>query len=185
MDGVDVQWNLNEQTAFDQVEEQRARRGAAPGRRGAERREPVRRQQERFWVKAEGLPGPARVQLAGGPLREQRGNAQGRQLGLRPDGLSSAAGPYCRHHGPTSCCRASQAPYAAEPPAVCVALGPGEGAPIAAGHYKDGRVVVYYRSTGVTTSTGPDRPPRPHRAGPRRPDGASSIPLTCLRPGTS
>ena len=43
-----MQWDLNEQTAFTQVGEQRARRRPAAGDRGRGRRRPIRRQQGPF-----------------------------------------------------------------------------------------------------------------------------------------
>ena len=143
-------WNLNEQTAFEHGESEPARRGADPGRRGAERREPVRRQPEPVLGEADELVHRAdRVQQQSEvSSRETLRLAQGGELGPRPDRLLRVVVQPLSVDAPAApgILRARSRSRALQPYAPTANID--KAYALAAGHLKDGRITVYFRSSG-------------------------------------
>ena len=129
--------------------EWRARPGTPSGGRGAERGEPIRRQQDALLVDAHELhrlPTPEHGERS---LQGQSEATQGDQLRRRPRRLrrcwraSYAGQPWSRLLSPIVLGPRAEQPY---PPSPDLARARA----LAAGHFRDGKITVYYRSSGTT-----------------------------------
>ena len=147
--GLDLQWNLNEQTAFQLVKANQLDEGPIPAAEIQNVADQYGVNRSRFWVKAVNCMGQI-------PLNNSRGLFQGNAAMRRAvnwaidrtDYLGVAAPygatPWTHLLPPTypgSITKLSLQPYA---PRANVAKAKA----IAAGHFKDGRITVYYRSSG-------------------------------------
>jgi ABC-type transport system substrate-binding protein len=151
LDGVDVQWNLDEQTAFEMVKANQLDEGPIPAAEVQNVANQYGVNRSRFWVKA---LSSCIGQIA---LNNRRGIFQGNAALRRAvnwaidrTDYAGVSGPFARTPWthllppsyPGSITRPSLQPYA---PKANIA----KARAIAAGHFKDGRITVYYRSSGA------------------------------------
>jgi ABC-type transport system substrate-binding protein len=150
LDGVDVKWNLNEQTAFEQVLSNDLDEGPLPAVEveGVARRFGVNK--TRFWTKPTACVGfipfnHQRGVFAGNPAMRKAVN-----WALDRSGFVEQAGPYAGQPWthilspvtPGSITGKRRQPYAPGPNLV-------KARKLAAGHFRDGKIVVAYRSSGT------------------------------------
>ena len=145
--GVDVQWNLNEQTAFDMVKANQLDEGPLPaaeiqnvaGQYGVNR--------SRFWVEPTSCISEIALNNSRGLFK---GNAPMRKaFNWAIDRTVLAGGSFGRTPwthllppgSPGSITNPKLQPYA-------TTSRMGKARRLAAGHFKDGRITVYYRSSG-------------------------------------
>ena len=150
--GVDLQWNLNEQTAFEMVKANQLDEGPVPSGEVQSIANEYGVNRSRFWVKS--------LNSCVGmiALNNSRGLFQGNVAMRRAVNWAIDRTDYAGGLGPAgrtawthllpptypgSITKPSLQPYA---PTANVA----KARAIAAGHFKDGRIKVYYRSSGST-----------------------------------
>jgi peptide/nickel transport system substrate-binding protein len=152
LDGVDVVWNLNEQAAFQMVERGELDEGPIPAAEvdGVASRYGINK--TRFWVKAGSCLGVVAFNSSRGLFQ---GNVQMRKaVNWALDRTDYAGvvsgGSFLRTPWthllppgyPGSITKRSEQPYS---PRANIA----KARKLAAGHFKDGRITVYYRSSGT------------------------------------
>jgi ABC-type transport system substrate-binding protein len=153
LDGVDVSWNLNERAAFDMVNANQLDQGPIPAAevQNVANRYGVNR--SRFWVNASDCLGRLAFNNRSGLFHDNVAMRKAVNWALdRTDYVSSSA-PYTLTPWthflmpgfPGSVTRPNLQPYG-------VRSSLEKARQIAAGHYKDGRVVVVYRSAGVSAA---------------------------------
>jgi ABC-type transport system substrate-binding protein len=150
LDGVDVSWNLNERAAFDMVNANQLDQGPVPAAevQNVANRYGVNR--SRFWVNASDCLGRLAFNSRAGLFQGNAAMRRAVNWALDRTDYVSAATPYAETPWahflmpgfPGSVTRPSLQPYAARSQME-------KARQIAAGHYKDGRVVVAYRTTGT------------------------------------
>jgi peptide/nickel transport system substrate-binding protein len=151
LDGVDVNWNLNERTAFEMVKGNQLEQGPLPAAEVQTIANQYGVNRSRFWVKPSDCVAWLLFNNRAGLFQ---GNAAMRKAVNwavdRTDYVGSAA-PYAQTPWthvlapgfPGSETRPNLQPYG-------VRSQIGKARSIAAGHYKDGKVVVAYRTTGMS-----------------------------------
>jgi ABC-type transport system substrate-binding protein len=145
--GVDVQWNLNEQTAFHQVENNELDSGPLPAAevQGVADRYGVNK--TRFWAKPQSCVGFLPLNLSGDLFR---GNLRLRQAinhVLTRRAYTAQAGayagfPWTHILTPAVPGWRNENPYPLDPDLPRARR-------LAAGHFRDGKITVYYRSSGT------------------------------------
>jgi ABC-type transport system substrate-binding protein len=150
LDGVDVNWNLNERTAFEMVQSNQLEQGPVPAAEVQNVANQYGVNRSRFWVKATDCLGRLGFNNRSGLFHNNVAMRKAVNWALdRTDYVSNSA-PYSLTPWshfllpgfPGSVTRPNLQPYG-------VRSNLAKARQIAAGHYKDGRVVVAYRSGGV------------------------------------
>lgn len=147
--GVDVQWNLNEQAAFELVKENQLDEGPIPAAEAQNVANAYGVNRSRFWVEPHSCIGEIAFNNSRGLF--QNNAAMRRAFNWALDRTDYAGGSFTRTPWthllppgyPGSITQPQLQPYA---PTAKI----GKARRIAAGHFKDGRVTVYYRSSGST-----------------------------------
>ena len=149
LDGVDVNWNLNEQTAFDMVEANELDEGPLPAdeAQGVANRYGVNR--GRFWVKPVGCMGWIALNTRQGLFKDNAPLRIAVNWAIDRTDYLANAGPYTLTPWthlippgfPGSITKRALQPYGAR-------ADIDRARQIAAGHYGDGRVVLAYRAGG-------------------------------------
>ncbi len=88
--GLDIQWNLNEQTAFTQMLANQLDEGPIPAAEVENVRKRFGVNKTRYWTKPVNCTGYLPMNMATAALRQQHEAAPGRQLRGRPQGLRAA-----------------------------------------------------------------------------------------------
>jgi ABC-type transport system substrate-binding protein len=150
LDGVDVSWNLNERAAFDMVNANQLDEGPIPAAEVQNVANQYGVNRSRFWVKATDCLGRLAFNNRSGLFQDNVAMRRAVNWALDRTDYVSSSTPYALTPWahflmpgfPGSITRPNLQPYDARSQME-------KARRVAAGHYKDGRVVVAYRSTGV------------------------------------
>ena len=153
LNGIDVNWNLGERAAFDLVNANQLDLGPIPVAEVQNVANQYGVNRSRFWVKAGDCLGRLAFNGRAGLFENNAAMRRAVNWALDRTDYASAAGPYLQSPWthfllpgfPGSVTRPNLQPYG-------VRSNLEKARQIATGHYKDGRVVVAYRSTGVNTA---------------------------------
>jgi ABC-type oligopeptide transport system substrate-binding subunit len=153
LDGLDVLWNLNEQTAFEQVESGELDESAVPGSEVQNVASQYGVNRTRFWVKPSKCIGLVAFNTRRGRLRGNTAMRRAINWAIdRTDYVATAslysqtAWTHLLPPGfPGSVTKASLQPYP-------VRANIARARQIASGHYGDGRIIVTFRSPGAKPS---------------------------------
>ena len=148
LDGLDVLWNLNEQTAFEQVKNNELDEGPLPAAevQGVANQYGVNR--TRFWAKSQGCLGFLPMNLANDLFRGNPRLRQAINYAISRRAFSTQAGayastPWTHILTPGVPGWRNENPYPRDPDLPRARA-------LAAGHFRDGKITVYYRSSGST-----------------------------------
>ena len=146
--GLDLQWNLNEQTAFNQVKNNELDEGPLPAAEVQGVADQYGVNKSRFYAKSQNCTGYLPMNTANSlfkgnlPLRQAMNNVVNRgRMSPRPARMQAA-------RGRTSSTRAFRAGSSVNPYPVNPNLATARR--LASGHMKDGKITVYFRSSGST-----------------------------------
>jgi ABC-type oligopeptide transport system substrate-binding subunit len=150
LDGIDVNWNLSERAAFDLVNANQLDLGPIPAAEVQNVANQYGVNRSRFWVKATDCLGRLAFNGRAGLFKNNAAMRRAVNWALDRTDYTSAVGHYLQTPWthfllpgfPGSVTRPSLQPYG-------VRSNLEKARQIAAGHYRDGRVVVAYRSAGV------------------------------------
>jgi ABC-type transport system substrate-binding protein len=148
LDGVDLQWNLNEQTAFNQTKNNELDEGPLPAAEVQGIASQYGVNKTRFWVKNANCTGYLPLNTANNLFKSNVKLRQAVNMVINRQGYIDQVGPYAGRAWthlfnpgvPGSINAAHPYPVA---PNVAKAKA------TAAGHFKDGKITVYYRSSGT------------------------------------
>ncbi len=150
LSGVDVRWSLNEQTAFNQVKTGELDQGPLPAAevQGVANEYGVNK--SRFWTKASNCTGDIFFNNQRDLFRGNRFLRRAVNWALDRTDYTAQVGPYAGRPWthlippglPGSITAAKRQPYAAT-------ANLARARSLAAGHFRDGRITVYYRSSGT------------------------------------
>jgi peptide/nickel transport system substrate-binding protein len=148
IDGVDLQWNLNEQTAFHQVENNELDQGPLPaaevqnvaGRYGVNR--------TRFWAKSQNCTGYLPLNMANYLFKGNLKLRQAINYAIDRRAYVAQAGPYAGNpwthlFNPGVPGWRNENPYPLAPDLA-------KARELAAGQFRDGKITVYFRASGPT-----------------------------------
>ena len=148
--GLDLQWNLNEQTAFNQVKTGELDEGPLPAAevQGIANQYGVNK--TRFWAKPINCLGSVLFNNRGTLLRGNSAMRKALNWALDRRAYADQAGPYAGDPWthilppgfPGSVSTKTRQPYSARPNYA-------KARRLAAGHFRNGRITVYYRSSGT------------------------------------
>jgi peptide/nickel transport system substrate-binding protein len=145
--GVDVQWNLNEQTAFNQVKNNELDEGPLPAAevQGVANQYGVNK--TRFWSKSQNCTGLLPLNVANNLFKNNLSLRKAMNYVLNRRAYVAQAGPYAGNpwthmFNPGVPGWKNVNPYPVNPNLATARR-------LAAGHMKDGKITVYYRSSGT------------------------------------
>jgi peptide/nickel transport system substrate-binding protein len=146
--GLDLQWNLNEQTAFNQTKNNELDEGPLPAAEVEGIAKTYGVNKSRFWTKAVNCTGYLPMNTANNLFK---GNVKLRQAVsyvLSRKAYTNQAGPYAGQpwshlFNPGVPGWRNENPYPLKPNVA-------KAKSLASGHFKDGKITVYYRSSGTT-----------------------------------
>jgi len=146
--GLDLQWNLNEQTAFNQTKANELDEGPLPAAevQGIAGQYGVNK--TRFWTKAVNCTGYLPMNTANSLFKNNTKLRQAVSYVLTRKAYTNQAGPYAGQawshlFNPGVPGWRDANPYPLKP-------NVSKAKSLAAGHFKDGKITVYYRSSGTT-----------------------------------
>jgi ABC-type transport system substrate-binding protein len=146
--GLDVQWNLNEQTAFNQTKANEIDEGPLPAAevQGIAGQYGVNK--TRFWTKAVNCTGYLPMNTQNNLFKNNTKLRQAVSYVLSRKAYTNQAGPYAGQawshlFNPGVPGWRNTNPYPLSP-------NVSKAKSLAAGHFKDGKITVYYRSSGTT-----------------------------------
>ena len=148
LDGVDIQWMLNEQTAFHQVENNELDEGPLPAAEVQRVADQYGVNRTRFWTKSQNCTGFLPMHMGNHlfkdnlPLRRALNYAVNRRAYVAQAG-PYAGRPWTHVFNPGVPGWKNVNPYPPDPDLV-------RARQLAAGHLRDGKITVYYRSSGTT-----------------------------------
>ena len=149
LDGVDLQWMLNEQTAFHQVENNELDQGPIPAAEVQRVADQYGVNTTRFWTKSQNCTGYLPLNMANRlfkdnlPLRRAFSYAVDRKAYVAQAG-PYAGQPWSHLFNPGVPGWRKDQPYPLAAPDLAKARR------LAAGHLRDGKVTVYFRASGST-----------------------------------
>jgi len=148
LDGVDVQWNLNEQTAFEQVKNNELDAGPLPAAEVQRVANLYGVNKTRFWAMPQGCLGFLPMNLANDLFRGNLRLRQAINYAITRRAYIAQAGPYAGTPWthiltPRTPGWRNENPYPRDPDLPRARA-------LAAGHFRDGKITVYYRSSGTT-----------------------------------
>jgi ABC-type transport system substrate-binding protein len=148
LDGVDVLWNLNEQTAFEQVKNNELDEGPLPAAEVQSVANQYGVNRTRFWTKPQNCTGFLPLNMANDLFRGNPRLRRAINYAVDRGGYGGLAGsyagqPWSRLLSPTVVGPRAEQPY---PPSPDLARARA----LAAGHFRDGKITVYFRSSGTT-----------------------------------
>ena len=148
IDGVDLQWNLNEQTAFHQVENNELDQGPLPAAevQNVANRYGVNR--TRFWAKSQNCTGYLAMNMANYLFKGNLRLRQAINYAVDRRAYAAQAGPYAGNpwthlFNPGVPGWRNENPYPLAPDLT-------KARQLAAGQFRDGKITVYFRSSGST-----------------------------------
>ena len=147
LNGVDVLWNLNEQTAFHQVENNELDEGPLPAAEVQRIADRYGVNKTRFWAMPQGCLGFLPMNLANDLFRGNLRLRQAINYAVTRRGYISQAGayagtPWTHILTPGVPGWRNENPYPRDPDLARARA-------LAAGHFRDGKITVYYRSSGT------------------------------------
>ena len=147
--GVDIHWNLNEQTAFNQVKTSELDQGPLPAAEVQSVANQYGVNKTRFWAKPQNCTGLPRVEHGERPVQGQRRSCAGRSTAPSTGRTYSRAGRPVRGQPVDASSAARRA--GVEPRAAVSRATPdlAQARQLAAGHFQDGKITVYYRASGT------------------------------------
>ncbi len=148
--GLDLQWNLNEQTAFRQVQNNELDEGPVPAAEVQGIADQYGVNKTRFWAKPTNCVGSILFNNRGALLRGNSAMRKALNWAVDRRAYADQAGPYAADPWthilppgfPGSVSAKTRQPYAARPNYA-------KARRLAAGHFRNGRITVYYRSSGT------------------------------------
>jgi ABC-type transport system substrate-binding protein len=145
--GLDIQWNLNEQTAFNQVKNNELDEGPLPAAEAQNVASQYGVNKTRFWAMPTNCTGYLPLNMVNDLFR---GNPRLRRaINYAVDrtaygGVAGASGqPWSRLLSPIVLGPRAEQPYPPSPDLTRARA-------LAAGHFRDGKITVYFRSSGTT-----------------------------------
>ncbi|MEK6274206.1 MAG: ABC transporter substrate-binding protein [Actinomycetota bacterium] len=146
--GLDIQWNLNEQTAFNQTKNNELDEGPLPAAevQGIANQYGVNK--TRFWTKAVNCTGYLPMNIANDLFKGNANLRKAINYAVDRRAYSAQAGAYAGEPwshllNPTVPGWRNEQPYPVKRPNLAKARR------LAAGHFRDGKITVYYRSSGT------------------------------------
>jgi peptide/nickel transport system substrate-binding protein len=148
LDGVDIQWFLNEQTAFHQVENNELDQGPLPAAEVQRVADQYGVNTTRFWTKSQNCTGYLPLNMANHLFKDNLRLRQAVNYAINRKAYVAQAGPYAGRpwthlFNPGVPGWRSVNPYPLDPDLA-------KARRLAAGHFRDGKVTVYFRSSGST-----------------------------------
>jgi peptide/nickel transport system substrate-binding protein len=148
LDGVDIQWNLNEQTAFNQVKTGELDEGPIPAAEVQNVANEYGVNRTRFWAKAQNCLGYLPLNMANDLFRGNPKLRRAINYAIDRGAYIAQAGAYAGDRwthvlNPTVPGWRNENPYPLEPNLARARA-------LAAGHMRDGKITVYFRSSGTT-----------------------------------
>ena len=148
VDGLDLQWNLNEQTAFHQVENNELDEGPLPAAEVQRVADQYGVNRTRFWAKSQNCTGYLAMNMANYLFKENLELRQAVNYAIDRRAYVAQAGPYAGNpwthlFNPGVPGWRNENPYPLAPDLD-------KARQLAAGHFRDGKITVYYRSSGST-----------------------------------
>jgi ABC-type transport system substrate-binding protein len=148
--GVDVQWNLNEETAYNQVNANELDEGPLPAAHVQEVANRFGVNRSRFWAKPVNCAGPILLNSHGALLKGNKPMRKAINWALDRTAYVAQAGPYAGSPWsyiippgfPGSVSAKTRQLYGARPNFA-------KARRLAAGHFRSGKITVYYRSSGT------------------------------------
>jgi len=146
--GLDLQWNLNEQTAFNQVKNNELDEGPLPAAEVQNIAGQYGVNKTRFWTKPVNCTGYLPLNTANNLFKNNVKLRQAVNMVVSRKAYVDQAGPYAGQpwthlFNPGVPGWRSENPYPITPDVA-------KAKALAAGHLKDGKITVYYRSSGTT-----------------------------------
>jgi peptide/nickel transport system substrate-binding protein len=146
--GLDLQWNLNEQTAFNQVKNNELDEGPLPAAEVQGVANTYGVNKTRFWTKAVNCTGYLPMNTAQDLFKNNVKLRQAVSYVLSRKAYVNQAGPYAGQpwshlFNPGVPGWRNENPYPLKPQVA-------KAKQLAAGHFKDGKITVYFRSSGTT-----------------------------------
>ena len=150
--GLDIQWNLNEETAYNQVLANELDEGPLPAAHVQEVATRFGVNESRFWAKPTNCVGWVLFNNDGSLLNKNPGMRKAINWALDRTDYVGQAGPYAGSPWthilppgfPGSVTAKKRQPYT--PRSIAKARR------LAAGHFRNGKITVYYRSSGATNN---------------------------------
>jgi peptide/nickel transport system substrate-binding protein len=147
LDGVDVLWNLNEQTAFEQVKNNELDEGPLPAAEVQSIANQYGVNRSRFWAMPQGCLGFLPMNLANDLFRGNLRLRQAINYAITRRAYIAQAGayagtPWTHILTPGVPGWRNENPYPRDPDLPRARA-------LAAGHFRDGKITVYYRSSGT------------------------------------
>jgi ABC-type transport system substrate-binding protein len=147
LSGVDIHWNLNEQTAFHQVESGELDEGPVPAAEVQNVADRYGVNKTRFWAMPMSCTGFLPLNMANDLFRGNSRLRRAINYAVDRGGYGGLAGtyagqPWSRLLSPMVLGPRAEQPY---PPSPDLARARA----LAAGHFRDGKITVYYRSSGT------------------------------------
>jgi ABC-type transport system substrate-binding protein len=147
LDGVDVVWNLNEQTAFEQVRNNELDEGPLPAAEVQNVANQYGVNKTRFWAMPQGCLGFLPLNLANDLFRGNLRLRQALNYAISRRAYTAQAGPYAGTPWthiltPGVPGWRNENPYPRDPDLARARA-------LAAGHLRDGKITVYFRSSGT------------------------------------
>jgi peptide/nickel transport system substrate-binding protein len=148
LDGVDIQWNLNEQTAFHQVENNELDQGPLPAAEVQRVADQYGVNRTRFWTKSQNCTGYLPMNMANDLFKGNLKLRQAISYAIDRRAYVAQAGPYAGNpwthlFNPGVPGWRKENPYPVEPDLA-------KARRLAAGHFRDGKITVFFRSAGST-----------------------------------
>jgi peptide/nickel transport system substrate-binding protein len=146
--GLDLQWNLNEQTAFNQTKNNELDEGPLPAAEVQGIAGTYGVNKTRFWTKAVNCTGYLPMNTSNNLFKDNVKLRQAVSYSLSRKAYTNQAGPYAGQawshlFNPGVPGWRDANPYPLKPNVA-------KAKSLAAGHFKDGKIIVYYRSSGTT-----------------------------------
>jgi oligopeptide transport system substrate-binding protein len=147
LNGVDVLWNLNEQTAFEQVRNNELDEGPLPAAEVQSVANQYGVNKTRFWAMPQGCLGFLPMNLANDLFRGNLRLRQAINYAITRRAYTAQAGayagtPWTHILSPGVPGWRNENPYPLDPDLPRARA-------LAAGHFRDGKITVYYRSSGT------------------------------------
>jgi peptide/nickel transport system substrate-binding protein len=148
LNGVDIQWNLNEQTAFHQVENNELDQGPLPAAEVQRVADQYGVNRTRFWTKSQNCTGYLPMNMANDLFKGNLKLRQAISYAIDRRAYVAQAGPYAGNpwthlFNPGVPGWRKENPYPVEPDVA-------KARRLAAGHFRDGKITVFFRSAGST-----------------------------------
>jgi peptide/nickel transport system substrate-binding protein len=149
LSGLDVQWNLNEAQAFHQVESGELDEGPLPAAEVIGVANQYGLNKTRFWTKPVNCTGYLPMNIANYLFKGNANLRKAINYAIDRRAYSAQAGPYAGEPwshflNPTVPGWRKEQPYPVKRPNLAKARR------LAAGHFRDGKITVYFRSSGTT-----------------------------------